>query len=52
MNLISTRNSGESIPAIEAVLKGISRDGGLFVPEVFPVISLDMFSELWKMPYY
>ena len=32
MNLISTRNSGESIPAIEAVLKGISRDGGLFVP--------------------
>lgn len=52
MNLISTRNSGESIPAIEAVLKGISRDGGLFVPEVFPVITLDMFTELGKMPYY
>lgn len=52
MNLISTRNSGESIPAIAAVLKGIASDGGLFVPEVFPIITLDMFTELGKMPYY
>ncbi len=52
MNLISTRNSGESIPAIAAVLKGIARDGGLFVPEVFPIITLDMFTELGKMPYH
>lgn len=29
MNLVSTRNSGESIPAIAAVLKGIAGDGGL-----------------------
>ncbi len=52
MNLISTRNSGESIPAIAAVLKGIAGDGGLFVPEVFPVITLDMLTELGKMPYH
>ncbi len=41
MDVISTRDSNHKIPAMRAVLKGISDDGGLFVPEYFPQIDID-----------
>jgi threonine synthase len=40
MFVISTRGAGGSLSATEAVLEGISKDGGLFVPAYFPQIDL------------
>ena len=42
----STRGRGESVRASEAILKGLSGDGGLFVPDHIPVLdkSLREFS--------
>ena len=36
MKFSSTRNSNLKISSKEAIIKGISDDGGLFVPEFFP----------------
>ncbi|MBQ9941779.1 MAG: threonine synthase [Christensenellaceae bacterium] len=51
MRLISTRNTGNVVTALEGVLKGIADDGGLFVPETFPTISLDFIEALGEMDY-
>lgn len=40
MKVISTRNKTEAMPALDAVLKGIAADGGLFVPVEFPQLDL------------
>ncbi len=37
---ISTR-SKEKLTASEAILKGLASDGGLFIPEVFPLVNFD-----------
>lgn len=44
MKFLSTRNSNLKISGREAIVKGISEDGGLFVPESFP--SLDIMENL------
>lgn len=36
MRFLSTRNSKSKVSSKEAILKGMSDDGGLFVPESFP----------------
>ena len=41
MNYRSTRNSGLSVTSAEAIARGISADGGLFVPESIPSFSKD-----------
>ncbi len=41
MKVISTRNKKEEMPALDAVLKGIAADGGLFVPLDFPCLDLN-----------
>ena len=38
MQLISTRNRQETAEALDAVLRGIAPDGGLYVPSSFPSI--------------
>lgn len=52
MNLMyrSTRDSRKSVTASQAVLQGLSSDGGLFVPERIPVLSKSL-EELSKMDY-
>ncbi len=52
MNLMyrSTRDSNNRVTASQAVLQGLSSDGGLFVPEEMPVLS-KTFEELSKMDY-
>ncbi len=47
----STRNKDTAIKSAEAIVKGISQEGGLFVPYEFPVISLDEISKLADMDY-
>ena len=52
MNLMyrSTRDSENRVTASQAVLQGLSSDGGLFVPETLPVLSKSI-EELAKMDY-
>lgn len=50
MKYLSTRNSELRITASEAILKGISDDGGLFVPETIPHFNVST-KELTKMSY-
>ena len=52
MNLMyrSTRDSNNRVTASQAVLQGLSSDGGLFVPEQIPVLSKSM-EELSAMDY-
>ena len=52
MNLMykSTRDANNRVTASQAVLQGLSADGGLFVPEAIPVLQMTM-DELSKMDY-
>ncbi|MDD4369843.1 MAG: threonine synthase [Anaerostipes sp.] len=52
MNLVyrSTRNSEETATASEAILKGLTNDGGLFVPDSIPKLQVSM-DDLTKMSY-
>ena len=46
----STRGNGASVKASEAILKGLSDDGGLFVPDHFPMLDKSL-RELSEMTY-
>lgn len=50
MNFISTRGT-EKVTAAQAVVKGIAGDGGLFVPEFFPVVTADDIMTMCAMDY-
>ena len=50
MYFISTRG-GEKVTGAEALVKCLAKDGGLFVPETFPVISQDAIQEMADMSY-
>ena len=52
MNLMyqSTRNKDSRVTASQAILQGLSPDGGLFVPESIPVLTKSI-EELSKMNY-
>lgn len=46
MKYFSTRDNKLSLSSKEAILKGISEDGGLFVPESFPNLNIEEFLNL------
>ena len=46
----STRNESETATASEAILKGLTSDGGLFVPDELPELDVP-FEELAEMDY-
>ena len=46
----STRNSNLKVTASEAIARGISEEGGLFVPEYFPSVKNEL-EELRKLDY-
>ena len=52
MNLVyhSTRNSEETATASEATLKGLTSDGGLFVPDSIPKLNVSL-EDLTQMSY-
>lgn len=52
MNLVyhSTRNGEETATASEAILKGLTSDGGLFVPDCIPKLQAEL-EDLTKMSY-
>ena len=51
MNYISTRDKSIKVSAAQAIAQGISKDGGLFVPETIPSLSADDFALLKGMNY-
>ena len=52
MNIVyhSTRNSEETATASEAILKGLTSDGGLFVPDSIPKLNVSL-EDLTQMSY-
>ncbi|MDR3262795.1 MAG: threonine synthase [Clostridiales bacterium] len=51
MNYISTRNKNNKVPPSKAILDGIAADGGLYVPESFPLFTDSDFEGMAEMPY-
>ena len=51
MKYISTRGNGEQLASAEAIIHGIAADGGLFVPEEVPKVSLDFIAGLQDLSY-
>ena len=50
MSFFSTR--GEScVTASQAILRGLAPDGGLYVPAMFPMVSMEKISRLCEMDY-
>lgn len=47
----STRDKSVRVSAAQAITQGISKDGGLFVPETIPAISMDDIRELVALDY-
>ncbi len=51
MKYISTRNKNIRVNSAQAISQGISKDGGLFVPEEIPMLSIDDFKYLSGVDY-
>lgn len=47
----STRNSSVKVSSAEAITQGISAEGGLFVPESIPALTLDEVKAVGEMSY-
>lgn len=50
MSFFSTRG-GDYVTASQAILRGLASDGGLYVPAMFPMLSMHRLNELPDMPY-
>ena len=50
MKFISTRG-GEKVTGAQAIVKGLSANGGLFVPEKFPKVTAAEMDEMLEMSY-
>ena len=51
MKYVCTRNENENVTAAQAICRGISPSGGLYVPETFPAYGEEDFQKLQKMSY-
>ncbi len=51
MKYISTRDNQKSVTAAQAILQGISTDGGLFVPETMPQLDMAFLQSLCEKSY-
>ena len=51
MRFHSTRDVTISLSAAQAITRGLSQDGGLFVPETFPQLPEGRLRELTSMDY-
>ena len=51
MNYRSTRDTNLSLSAAETIARGLSREGGLFVPESVPQITPEFLESLVTLPY-
>ena len=51
MQYHSTRNNNICVSSAQAIKQGLSEEGGLFVPETFPKVTLDEISSLSEKSY-
>jgi len=51
MQYISTRGSAQKLSFEEAMLTGLARDGGLYVPEIWPELSQDEIAAFAGLSY-
>ena len=51
MQFFSTRDQNRKVTSSEAIAQGLSNEGGLFVPESIPSISMDELKSLAGMNY-
>ena len=51
MNYVSTRDTSVKVTASQAITKGISAEGGLFVPENLPAVSIEEIKRLAGLDY-
>jgi threonine synthase len=51
VNFISTRNKHKTVSGAAAIAEGLAPDGGLYVPESFPAVSLSEIAALIGMDY-
>ncbi len=51
MQYVSTRGASPALSFSQAVMQGIAPDGGLYVPETFPQVSLSDIAALAGLPY-
>ena len=51
MHYVSTRGDSPPISFLDAVLAGLAPDGGLYVPEVWPLLTVDEIASFAGMPY-
>ena len=52
MKFVSTRGKNEPVSSARAIYQGLAKDGGLFVPESIPQLSLQDIDSLRAMPYH
>lgn len=51
MNYVSTRDKSVKVTAAQAIARGISEEGGLFVPDTFPNFTREDFERLCGLDY-
>ncbi len=51
MYYVSTRDVSLRYSSAQAIVQGLSRDGGLFLPSEIPQLGMDALAELAKLPY-
>ena len=51
MQYISTRDSSLRYSAAQAIVQGLSRDGGLFLPETIPALTAEDLQSMVGMTY-
>ena len=51
MRYLSTRDASKAVSAAQAIVSGLSPEGGLFVPESFPPIGLEEIRRLSTLSY-
>ena len=51
MNYISTRGDAPALPFDDVLLSGLARDGGLYMPETWPVFSPSEIAGFRDLPY-
>ncbi len=51
MKYVSTRSNAASVSSAQAIVQGLSHEGGLFVPENFPAVSLSTVEKMVSMDY-
>ncbi|MCD8048963.1 MAG: threonine synthase [Clostridia bacterium] len=51
MRYVSTRDEKVSVSSAEAIVQGLSHEGGLFLPESIPSVSLDEIGSMASMTY-